>query len=80
MTNKLVLWVGGVLAVLLVATIVLVIVLINTVSAQAEDQRYQDCMARHGYAVDEPPPAVNTDDELDTYLEQISGAAEECMP
>ncbi|MFE5408761.1 hypothetical protein [Microbacterium sp. NPDC056569] len=76
--NKLVLVVGGVLAALLIATIISVMVLINAIRAQDEEARYRDCMARQGYAADEPPAAVTTDEELDLYLDQITDAAELC--
>lgn len=77
-TNKVVLWVGGLLAALLVATIVVGLILVSTIRQQAAESEYRDCMARQGYAADEPPPAVTTDDELDDYLDQITDAAEFC--
>ena len=80
MTNKVVLWVGGVVAVLLVAAIVVGVVLVNTIRAEADEQQYRDCMARHGFAFDEAPPAVTTDGELDQYASAISAAAEDCLP
>lgn len=78
MSNKLLLWIGGALAVLLIAVVIVVIVLINTLNAQAEDQAYKDCMSRHGYPFDAPAD-VETEEELDAYSEGIAAAAEECI-
>lgn len=78
MTNKVVLWVGGVVAVLLVAVLVVVLLLVNTINAQAEDQRYSECMASQGFVRGEQPPPVSTDDELDAYLDDAVDAAEFC--
>jgi hypothetical protein len=74
MSKRLVLWVAGVLAVLLVAVVVVGVVLINTMNAQAERQAWNDCLARYGYAVDEPAPPGADDD----YLEGLSDAAAAC--
>jgi hypothetical protein len=78
MSNKLVLWVGGALAALLITVVIVVIVLVSTLNAQAEHQAYRDCMARHGYAAD-APASVTTQDELDAFSEGITAAAEACL-
>jgi branched-subunit amino acid permease len=77
MSNKLVLWVGGVLAALLIVVVVVVIVLINSITTEAENERYVECMAAQGYERGEQPQGV-TDDNLDAYVEGMVEAAELC--
>jgi hypothetical protein len=72
-----VLWVGGVLAALLIVVVVVVIMLINTINTEAENQRYVECMATHGYERGEQPQGV-TDENLDAYLDGMVEAAEFC--
>jgi len=76
MANKLVLWVGGVVSVLLIAVVVVVLVLINTLNAQAEEQAYHECMARHGVAFDAPVPAGVSEDD---YLDALIAAGDACI-
>lgn len=72
-----VLWVGGVVAALLIAAIVVGVILINTLSAQADQRAYEDCMARYGYAVDEPAN-LGPYDDTDEYIVGMAARAEEC--
>jgi hypothetical protein len=67
----------GIVSALLIAVIVVGVVLINTLNAQAENQQYRDCMARQGYAADEQPAGM-TRDKFDAYLEDMMAAAERC--
>lgn len=78
MTNKVVLWVGGVVAVLLVVTIIVGVVLINTVRAEADSARFRECMAAQGYSSGVQQPEGATDDELDAWLAAGVDAAEFC--
>lgn len=77
MTNKVVLWVGGVVAVLLVAAIIVGIVLVNTIRAEAERQAFKDCMARQGYAADELAAPI-TDEKMYGYIGKMTDAARFC--
>lgn len=61
----------GVIACMLLALTVAVVVLVGTLNRQAEHQAYLDCMARAGYAADDPE-LVNTD------LDAVTDAAERC--
>jgi hypothetical protein len=78
MTNRVVLWVGGIVAALLVAVIVVVAVLINTIQSEAENQRYRDCMASQGHAADQPVSGVTTEEDLDAYIGDLVDAGEFC--
>jgi hypothetical protein len=73
--TRIVVIVGSAVGALLVATIIVGVVILNTLRAQAENAAYQDCMARYGFAADTPPPA--TTDE-NAYIEAITAAAEAC--
>lgn len=75
--TKVTLIVGSVVAALLVAAIIVGVMILNTMRAEAENDAYQDCMARHGFAADGPPPSVAEGDE-DDYLDAIVAAAAEC--
>lgn len=56
MTQKrLVLIVGGVLAALLIAVLVTLVVLLNTMNSQADQRAFESCMTQLGYPVDAPP-------------------------
>lgn len=70
--------VGAAVAALLVATIVVGVVILNTLRSQAENQSYQDCMARYGHAVDAPAPDV-AEDDMRAYTEDLVKAANACM-
>lgn len=74
--TRIIVIVGSAVAALLIAAIIVGAVILNTLRQQAENDAYQDCMARHGYASDAPPPAA-TDDQ-DEFLEGIAAAAEAC--
>lgn len=76
--TRIIVIVGAAVAALLVAAIIVGVVILNTLRAQAENDAYQACMARHGFAADAPPPAVDNEDEADVYLDGIVAAAEEC--
>lgn len=75
--TRIIVIVGSAVAALLIAAIIVGAVILNTLRQQAENDAYQDCMARHGFAADAPPPAVGEDDQ-DAFLEAITAAAEEC--
>lgn len=68
----------GAIAALLVVVVILLVVLLNTMNAQARQQTFEDCMARQGHAADAPPPAVEGDDELRRYVDDLADAAEFC--
>ncbi len=70
------LWIGGVLAALLVVLIVLVSVLLTTMNDRAEAEDYQACMAQMGYA-NNAPPALGDRTE-DEFIDDIAAAAEYC--
>lgn len=74
-TKRLVLVVGSIVSVLLVVVIVVGIVILNTMNAQAREREYRDCMARYGFAADEHVPGTT---DTDTYIESITEAAEAC--
>ncbi|KKX96684.1 hypothetical protein AAY78_15305 [Microbacterium sp. Ag1] len=70
--------VGSAVAALLVATIIIGVVILNTLRAQAENEAYQECMARYGFSADAPPPVVGEDSQ-DEHLNAITTAAEACL-
>ena len=74
MGNRVVIWVGGVIAALLVVLVIVGVVIVNTINAQAEEQAVKDCMARAGYAMDQPDSRLGTDG----YLEGVNAALESC--
>lgn len=75
--TKLIVAVGAILAALLIAAVIVGVVILNTLRTQAENDAYQDCMARYGYVADAPPPVVSEEDQ-DSYIEDIAAAAEAC--
>lgn len=75
--TRIIVIVGSAVAALLVAAIIVGAVILNTLRQQAENDAYQECMARHGYAADAPPPAAGEADQ-DDFLRDITAAAEEC--
>lgn len=77
MKNRTIILAASVVSALLVAVLVAVIVLVSTINKQADDQAFRDCMARYGYAVDEPPSGV-TDDNLDAYINDMANSADRC--
>lgn len=77
MTQKrITLIVGGALAALLIAVLVVGIMVFNQMRTDAENRAYQQCMARYGYAADEG--AVVPEDAQDAYIESLVAAAEAC--
>lgn len=77
MTNRVVIWGLAVVAVLLVAVLVSVVVLVNTLNAQAAQRDYELCMSAQGYTRGEQP-SVTTDAEADAYIDGLAEAAEFC--
>lgn len=75
-TKRVVIISSAVVGALLVAVLVVGIVLLNTVNAQADKERYQDCMASYGFEAGSPPDAG--DDEVDSLIDQMVDAAEFC--
>ncbi|MFE7067478.1 hypothetical protein [Microbacterium sp. NPDC057658] len=75
--TRIIVIVGSAVAALLIAAIIVGVVILNTLRAQAENEAYQECMARHGYAADAPAPAV-ADEDQEEYLQDIVAAAEAC--
>lgn len=75
MSNRLVLIVGGIIAALLVAVVIVGIVLVNTIQADVSNRTFQDCMARQGYPADAPPPVT---DDSEAYIDGLVAAAETC--
>lgn len=76
--KRLVIIFGSVIAALLIAVVVVGVVLLNTIQAEADEAAYQACMARQGFPHDAPPPVITDDDEMDTYIDAIMAAAERC--
>lgn len=74
-TKRVIIIVGSVVSALLVAVVVTLVIMLNTMNAQAENDRYQQCMARHGFPADKPVGAVSDED---AYLHAIAAAAEAC--
>lgn len=80
MTNqtRIVVIVGSVVGVLLVVAIVVGIIIANTLNAQSARASYEDCMARRGFPVDAPAPAVSNQSEADAYINRLAEAAAAC--
>jgi hypothetical protein len=70
--------VGSVVAALLVIVAIALFFVLGELRSQADDAAYKDCMARQGFAADEVPPPVSSDDELEEYLGLAVDAAEFC--
>ena len=77
MNTRVVIVASSIIGALLVAVLIVGIVLVNTINAEAEREQYQDCMARYGFAADERVPDVSEDD-LRAYVDEIAAAAEAC--
>ena len=73
--KRLVLIVGGALAALLIALLIVGISILNAIRADAEQRNYEACMARFGFEVDAPPPALTDED---AYINSLVEAAERC--
>lgn len=74
-TKKLIIVVSSVLGALLLGVLIVGIVLVNTLTSQARQESYEDCMARQGFEADAPPPVgVDSDEYISAALE----AAEFC--
>jgi hypothetical protein len=76
MTNKVVLWVGGVITALLIAVVVVVLVLVNTLNTQAENDSYQECMASMGFERGAAPEMPKGG--IEEYAKSAAEAAEFC--
>lgn len=76
--TRVVVIIGSVIGVLLVVAIVVGIVIANTLNAQAARASYEDCMARRGYPVDAPAPAISSQTEADAYINRLAEAAAAC--
>lgn len=76
-TKRLVVIASSVVGALLVVAIVVGVVLLNTMNAQAEDARYRDCMASQGFGPGSPAD-VTTDDQVEAYFEDAIDAANFC--
>jgi hypothetical protein len=70
--------VTGSLGALLGAAIIVGIIILGEIRAQETQRAFEDCMARHGHAVDDEMPAIDNDDDLDAYMNDRLIAADRC--
>lgn len=76
MTQKqLILTVGGIVAALLAAVLIVGILILNGMNAQRSQANYEDCMARYGFEADAPPAPG---DDVDNWIDGIAAASEKC--
>lgn len=74
MTQKrLILVVGGIIAALLAAVLMVGVAIFVSLDAQQREANYQDCMARHGFQHDAPPAEAD-----DAYVDALVQAADRC--
>ena len=76
MTQKrLILVVGGALAALLVAILIVGALILARMNADTAQQNYEACMARYGFSADAPPDTGGDDR---AWMDAIAAAGEKC--
>lgn len=77
-TKKTVIIVGSVVAALLVGVIVALFLVLGEMQRQNDEAAYRDCMARAGFARDEPLPAFDDRELSNEYIRAMIMASERC--